>query len=344
LSGRGVDVPKRQLRARPTDVFVRRDTSRHAPVAESEIAASFRRAEAQNLPLGSGSYADRWYGDGAPNWFEGRNDRPAMTRREARIQRRRDVKMLRRHGKNSPSILRLADKIESCRQGRRCLSAACIVCRRATQRLVVSVGDRLFRRSSAKFLAVSVISKGTRIAAGELRDERDVFRPQMLQLRRALRAARIRQAFGGFDISANEHAEGRFAPHYRPHAYLFIPARQFARGERVFRSYFPPSATIRRPVVVKPFDCSLRGLAYAQKANFQRRVTLPRERLANGEVKRRNTRDRPLRALQKLEIALALDRIGLGGRIFVHGLQIRRVGEKLRLVQATFPESQRRPP
>jgi hypothetical protein len=73
-------------------------------------------------------------------------------------------------------------------------------------------------------------------------------------------------------------------------------------------------------------------------------VTLPRERLPDGEIKRRNTRDRPLRARQKLEIALALDRIGPEGRIFLHGLQIRRVGAEFWIENATSPESQQRPP
>jgi hypothetical protein len=90
--------------------------------------------------------------------------------------------------------------------------------------------------------------------------------------------------------------------------------------------------------VAKPFDGSLRGLAYAHKTGFQRRVTLPRVQLPDGEVKRRNTRNRPLRARQKLEIALALDRIGLEGRIFLYGLRIGAADGRFRFVRATPKE------
>ena len=292
----------------------------------------------------AGVETKRWCGDSTLSWLEGRNNRPAMTSREARIQRPKDVKMLRRHGKGSPRILKLASSIEACGPGRSCMNPACIECRAGVQRRFVSAGDRLLSRSSVDVVAVSVVWRGARIAEGELSDEPDVFRPIRRQLDRALGAAGIRQAFGGFDISANEHAEGRFAPHYRPHAYIFIPAKQFARGEGVFRSYFPPSATVRRPVVAKPFDCSLRGLAYAHKTGFQRRVTLPRAHLPNGEVKRRNTRDRPLRASQKLEIALALDRIGLEGRIFLYGLRLSREDGGFRFVRAKPKEPSKHSP
>ena len=105
------------------------------------------------------------------------------------------------------------------------------------------------------------------------------FRAAVRRIARALRAAGIRQAFGGFDVSANEHDADRFAPHYRPHAYLFVPASQFARGEAVFREFFPVSEAVRRPVVAKAFNGYRGGLAYALKTEFQRRVRLPRATL-----------------------------------------------------------------
>lgn len=266
--------------------------------------------------------AERWYGDGPPHWRQGRGNRPAMTSDEARAQRGRDVKMLRRHGKGDPQALDLADDIAACRPGRRCGRAGCTECKRATQRLFVDASDHLLRRSSINVLAVSVVLRGAGAFEGDLALEPDVFGRLSRQIARALRAAGIRQALGGFDVSANEHDAGRFDPHYRPHAYLFVPASQFARGEAVFREFFPVSEAVRRPVEVNDFDGYRGGLAYALKTEFQRRVTLPRVTLPGGEVKRRNTRDRPLRACQKLELALALDRVGLGARIFLHGLRM----------------------
>ena len=101
-----------------------------------------------------------------------------------------------------------------------------------------------------------------------------------------------------------------------------MPASQFARGERSF-AIFSPSKTVRAgPVFAKSFDGDLRGLAYAVKTGFVRRISLPRQPLADGSVTRRNTRDRPLLGRQRVELALALDRVGLGARIFLHGLRI----------------------
>ena len=67
-----------------------------------------------------------------------------------------------------------------------------------------------------------------------------------------------------------KHDAGRFAPHYRPHAYLFVPASQFERGEAVFREFFPVSEAVRRPVLAKAFKGYRGGLAYALKTEFQR--------------------------------------------------------------------------
>ena len=115
-----------------------------------------------------GPDVERWYGDGPPRWRQGRGNQPAMTSDEARAQRRRDVKMLRRHGKGDPRALALADAIAACRPGKRCGRAGCMECRRATQRLFVDASDRLLRRSSVSVLAVSVVLRGAGALEGDL--------------------------------------------------------------------------------------------------------------------------------------------------------------------------------
>jgi hypothetical protein len=139
-----------------------------------------------------GPDVERCYGDGPPHWRQGRGNRPAMTSDEARAQRRRDVKMLRRHGKGDPQALALADDIAACRPGRRCGCAGCMECRRATQRLFVDAGDRLLRRSSINVLAVSVVLRGAGAFEGDLSLEPDVFGRLSRQIARALR----RREFG----------------------------------------------------------------------------------------------------------------------------------------------------
>ena len=287
-----------------------------------------------------GADGERWFGDGPPLWTQGRKDRPAKTLRQARLQRRQLVKALRRHGRGDEAALRLADKIAACRPRRRCLSGACPECTRATQRLFVATSDRLITLSEISMIAVSVVFRGAGIAEGKLAQTGDPFSVVSQKLRAALRKAGVRQAIGGFDVSANEHADQRFASHYRPHAWIIVPASQFARGEKVFRGFFPPSKTIRRPVFAKSFDGDLRGLAYAVKTDFVRRISLPRQPLPDGSVSRRNTRDRLLLGRQKVELALALDRVGLGARIFLRGLRIVKTADNVRIVRT---EVTRRP-
>jgi hypothetical protein len=259
---------------------------------------------------------ERWFGDGAPYWREGRLDLASMTSGEARQQRRRDVKMLRRHAKADPAALALACTMEACRPEQRC--GACAECKRARQRAFVAAGARVLSRGSLKVMALSVVLAYQAVRVGHLGDPEQLFGELSRIARRALRAAHIPWALGGFDVSVNEHRDRRFQPHYRPHIWMFVPRFAFERGERVFRSFFPISANVRRPVVANPFDGDLRALAYALKPNFTRRVTLP----ADGAVARRNTRGRPLRAAQKLELAMALDARGPTSRIFVHGARL----------------------
>jgi hypothetical protein len=49
---------------------------------------------------------------------------------------------------------------------------------------------------------------------------------------------------------------------------------------------------------------------------------------------RRNTRDRPLLGCQRVEIALALDRVGLGARIFLHGLRMVKTPDGARILRS----------
>ena len=188
----------------------------------------------------NGPTGRRWFGDGAPTWNQGRAGKPAKTSGEAEGERRQLVKVLRRHGKGDKAALRLADKISACQSRRRCLSGACPECMRATQRFSVATNADLLARSGVSTVAVSVVFRGAGIADGKLEFEPELFGRISRRLRAALRKAGVRQAIGGFDVSANEHADQRFASHYRPHAWIMVPASQFARGEKVFRGYLSP--------------------------------------------------------------------------------------------------------
>jgi hypothetical protein len=269
------------------------------------------------------SCSERWFRDGEPRWTEGRLNRPSMTAKEAEVRRRQTVKILRRHGKFDPAAIKLAAKLDSCRPRQRCLSLACHECRRAEQRVFVAAGEQLINRSKRTGVTViSVVYSDARVPDRGLAKVPSLFGRMAHYLRAALIQAGVRQAIGGFDVSANEDASVGFAPHYRPHAWLFVPTSQIERCESVFRQHFPPSATVRRPVVMQTFDGNRGGLAYALKGEFERRISLPREVQRDETAKRRNTRHRALLARQKLELALALDRISLDARMLFLGLRL----------------------
>ena len=290
-----------------------------------------------DLPV-RGKIDERWFSDGPPHWLEGRYDRAPMTSAEAELERRRHIKVLRRHGRADLTALVLAHMMETCRRGQRCGSGDCTECQRAQQRAFVAAGARVLPDGLLEVRALSVVLAYQAVRVGHLDDPEQLFGELSRRVRRALRAARIPWALGGFDVSVNEHRDGRFPPHYRPHLWMFVPGLAFERGDRVFRSFFPISASVRRPVVAKAFDGDLRALAYALKPNFTRRVTLPRERLADGAIARRNTRGRPLRAAQKLELGVALDALGPTRRIFLHGARLIVWEGELRFVrEAALP-------
>ena len=265
----------------------------------------------------NGPAGRRWYADGEPTWKQGRHRKPAKTSQQARKERRQLVKILRRHGKGNDSALRLADILESCSKNHRCLSGACPECARAFQRWFVSVASSVVSRKK-HWYAVSVVWRDHRFAEGKL-DPDTMFQRLRRHLRFSLKAAGIRQAIGGFDISMNEHENGKFVPHWRPHAWILVTTKNPRRLRKHLKTRFPASKRVRRPLRIVRYDGSPTALAYALKTDFSRRVSLPRKRKSDSITTRRNTRNRPLRSTQKVELALALHRAGLADRVFQFG-------------------------
>ena len=130
---------------------------------------------------------ERWFGDGAPYWLEGRLDLASKTSGEARQQRRRDVKVLRRHAKADPAALTLARTMEACRPEQRC--GACAECKRARQRAFVAAGARVLSRGSLKVMALSVVLAYQAVRVGHLGDPEQLFGELSRIARRALRTA-----------------------------------------------------------------------------------------------------------------------------------------------------------
>jgi hypothetical protein len=266
----------------------------------------------------SGEVGRRFYGDGPPQWRQGRNGQPPKTAAEARRERHRLALALRRDA--SRAALALAEKLEGCRQGRRCLSGACPVCGRALQRMFVHATPSLAERHDGDMEAINLVSATGAIPYRRL-DEHDVFERIERRLRRALDRLRL-LAVGGFDISANEHEADEFEPHWMPHAWILAPGRRARRVENELRDWFPNTDTVPRPVHMKRFDGNPAGFAYALKPDFLRRISLEPATLPDGSRSTHSTRGKPIWGEPRVELALALDRAGLDARLFLRGYEL----------------------
>lgn len=138
------------------------------PVSNTAAIAAMRQSEerAARLILAD----ERLYGDGPPQWFEGRQKHPCETAAQAKAGRRRRVKRLRRFGMKNPDALQVADRLEACQPEGRCLSGACPECARAWQRWFVTATADFLRRQgeTAGSTILSPIHASGLVAPGEL--------------------------------------------------------------------------------------------------------------------------------------------------------------------------------
>ena len=101
---------------------------------------------------------EQHYGDGPPQWLEGRHKRPAQTAAEAVAERRRLVKRMRRFGKRAPWARPVADRLEGCAPQARCLSGACPECARAWQRWFTTATQDFLAHATTAGSASTILS------------------------------------------------------------------------------------------------------------------------------------------------------------------------------------------
>ena len=274
----------------------------------------------------------RFFGDGPPNWRQGRNDQPAKTSALAVHERGLLAKALRRDG--SAEALELAGRIDLCRRGRRCLSGACPACARAAQRVFVHACRNLFDGHGQEMVAVNVVCHWAGIDRGRLAEHEDIFEDTRGRLLDALADVAAR-AVGGFDISLNTHESDAFEPYWAPHVLIMAPARRLLRLGQDFRPWFPAGDDTPRPVRMSKFDGEARGFAYALKPDFSRRISLEPRLLADGSRSTFGTRGKPIGGASRVELALALDRAGLDARLFMRGYELVTSGGDVEIVPRT---------
>jgi hypothetical protein len=281
--------------------------------------------EILSSPLGR-----RFYSDGPPMWTQGGKRGPAKTAAQAEHERALLVKALVRDG--GADALHLADRLDRCRSSQRCIGGACPECARAAQRVFVCAGGKVLERCSGDLVVIDVDwSLGT--IGDEYLCSEEVFAATRRLIARSLREVGVR-AFGGFDISANEHERGDFDPQWSPHACLFTPRQEMERNEKTFRAWFPSSPETPRPVRMRRFDGEIRGLANAFSPDFYRRISLAPRILPGGKRLTLDTREEPILGERRIELALALDLEGLDARLFLHGYELAVVDDDVEIVRS----------
>jgi len=231
--------------------------------------------------------------------------------------------------------LALASMLDACRSRRPCLSGACPPCTCAAQRMFVHATRKFFEPPLGHFLAVYIVWRKSLIDCTHLAAE-DLYGPTRRRLRRALADIRV-PAFGGFDISLNEHEARRFAPHWAPHVLIFAPTKLSGRREERLREWFLGDARTPRPILIKRFDGRRVGRAYALKPDFGRRISLKPRLSADGSRSTFSTRSKPIFGRERVDLALALDRAGLDSRLFLWGYQLVQFRGDVEIVRISPP-------
>lgn len=274
--------------------------------------------------------AKRLFRDGEPRWREGRTRKPCQIARQAVAERRKARKRLRRFGRGNKEAQALADVLDLCAPGTRCYSAACAVCSRAFQRwLVVAIDEFLARENGGQAqgsTATALIHCAGAAAPGKL--DIEAFRALRTFVSTALTSAGIDAAVFGTDLSFNRDREGTFQPHWSQHFHGHVPGKLGVSAESRLRKLFPRCTCngISRPVQVTEFDGNLAGLGYPHRPGAGGREGYSQTKAtADGGTRTcRNTRGRPLTGQQFVEAMLFLHRVGLIGRLLLHGVKLVR--------------------
>lgn len=167
------------------------------------------------------------------------------------------------------------------------------------------------------------------------------------KIRSGFEEAGVSLLIGGIDISANIDArdattDGKTKSsarrtRYQLHLWAIGREADLRRAEARLREIFKSTRSIRRPVMIQPFDGDAAGYAYALKTGFncrvgyRERIELPPQmgtglRSTNGSrptiSQRLNTRAKPLTTAQDAEIAIILNILGFDRRIVAIGADL----------------------
>jgi hypothetical protein len=189
---------------------------------------------------------------------------------------------------------------------------------------------------------VSIISCNDRTAEGRLL----TFDPT--NMLRSL-ADKVRSAdgltwmIGAVDLSLNDDTQKGLGICWQPQIYAIARlADADGKGSfEILRKSYTADKTAHRPVQVKPFDGSVKAIAYAYKPDFLLRIAYQKE-VGPPEKRRKcwHTRKVSLRPGEHVQAMLWMHKNGLAGRLFLKGIRMTRKGTSVGLVQIKMKKSE----
>jgi hypothetical protein len=187
--------------------------------------------------------------------------------------------------------------------------------------------QRWFVRRSRKFIAkhisrpkhelvaVSIVPWSPAAGLGQLLTV-DIVNLQR-RLKYALNKSGLDVALGGIDFSFNEDREQKYLPFWSPHFYLITSTADKAILKKKLCKLFSKTEEIPRPVKITSFKNKAFRRSYALKMNFRRRIGYWEIKRKKGKTRKcRNTSRDKLRAAERLELFMHLDKIGFADRVF----------------------------
>jgi hypothetical protein len=279
----------------------------------------FRRSQVSGLiarVLGD----ERYYGDSAPAW----DDAPRA--QDAREARKKAAKRLRRFAGDCPNADQLADIIDQCRPGHRCMSGACPTCGRALQRWFVAQLQRLAGPEVSNIWAVSIAFADHRVPLDRLHTLHTA--SMVKALRYVLnKAPAISWVAGGIDLSLNDETQKGLDVGWQPQFYGFVSTTNITPLADLLRKRFPKTNKAPRPVHIKLFNGKVEAFSYAFKSVFTKRIGYVDEK------NRSNTRKVYLTPKQHVQAMLWMHKIGFSSRLLFSKVRMTRVGHHVELLK-----------
>jgi hypothetical protein len=232
--------------------------------------------------------------------------------------------LIKKHADDDVSM-DLADRLDNCKHGKRCWSAACPCCTYAAQAFTTEVALKFLTShpDRAKIVCVSVVPSDGQIPAGHL--DPDQHARNTRRWKEALGRAGVPWFLGASDWSFNEHKNGRYNESWLEHFYGFTVTDDPKALKKSLKKQFPPNDAIPRPVQVKSWDGDKTAIDYMMKPTFRRRIGTDdgqrHDQENGGERECRATDKQPLRAEQKHQLLMFLDQIGIQSRFLMRWLQ-----------------------